>query len=75
MAVFQNKPTIFLATSLGPGGANSVLQAAIASAPFFGAEIKGSFSLPSFFDNFDLEKQLISNDDFQQKLLSVMQGL
>jgi NAD(P)H-dependent FMN reductase len=75
VAVFQDKSAVFLATSLGPGGANSVLQTAIASAPFFGADIKGSFSLPSFYENFDLEKQLISNVELQEQLANVMKSL
>lgn len=34
--VFQDKPTVFLATSPGPGGAGSVLASAKGSARFFG---------------------------------------
>ena len=54
-SVFQNKPVVYLATSPGPGGAQTVLAAAVASAPYFGAEVKASVSVPSFYDNFDFE--------------------
>ena len=62
MKVFQNKPMLLLATSPGPGGASSVLAAAKGSAPFFAADVKGDFSLPSFYDNFDLEAQTLKDE-------------
>ena len=54
--VYQNKPTVFLSTSPGPGGASSVLAAAVASAPFSGSDVKASISVPMFYENFDTEK-------------------
>jgi len=51
--VFQDKPMMIMSTSPGPGGAASVLKTAKESAPFFGADIKASFSVASFFDVFD----------------------
>ncbi len=48
--VFQNKPVVMLVTSPGPGGAGRVL-AATTSAPYFDADLKGSLSIPSFYDN------------------------
>lgn len=75
MKVFQNKPVIMLATSPGPGGASSVLGAAQGSAPYFAAEVKGALSLPSFYDNFDLEKGTVSNQEFNQKLLDIVETL
>ena len=53
--VYDNKKVILLATSPGPGGAKSVLATAMTSMPFFGANIIGSLSIPSFGENFDLE--------------------
>ncbi len=53
--VFQNKPVVYLATSPGPGGAQSVLAAATGSAQFFGADVKASLSVPNFYENFDAE--------------------
>ncbi len=51
--VYQNKPTVFLATSPGAGGASSVLTGAKGSAPFFGADLQDAVSVPSFYDVFD----------------------
>ena len=71
--VFQNKPVVFLSTSPGPGGAASVLAAATGSAPFFGAELKGSLSVPSFQDNFDAGR--ITNDELNTQLKSIVNNM
>ncbi|EGU47221.1 hypothetical protein VII00023_13387 [Vibrio ichthyoenteri ATCC 700023] len=66
--VFQNKPAIYLSTSPGPGGAQNVLAQATASAAYFGAEVKGSLSIPSFYDCFDLASGQFSQDEWAQKV-------
>ncbi len=68
MKLFQNTPMILLATSPGPGGAQTVLGAATASAPYFAADVKASLSIPSFFDNFDMETGKLSNEELKQSL-------
>jgi len=73
--VFQNKPMIMLSTSPGPGGAASVLATAVNSAPFFDGEVKASLSVPSFFDNFDIEQGHISNDEINEQLLTTVNRL
>jgi chromate reductase len=59
--IFQNKPMMHLATSPGPGGAARVLAAANNSAPHFAGDVKASLSVPSFYDNFDLESKSLTN--------------
>tara|TARA_R110002073_G_scaffold74100_10_gene181381 strand:- start:32738 stop:33301 length:564 start_codon:yes stop_codon:yes gene_type:complete len=66
--VYQNKPTVMLATSPGGRGASSVLAAAVASAPHFGNELRASLSVPSFFQNFDAEKGELSNPEIDAAL-------
>ncbi|WP_423839700.1 NAD(P)H-dependent oxidoreductase [Vibrio mytili] len=66
--VFQNKPVVYLATSPGPGGAQSVLAAATGSAHFFGAEVKASLSVPNFYDNFDLETGESKNEEVNEQV-------
>ncbi|OUL58816.1 NADPH-dependent FMN reductase [Pseudoalteromonas ulvae] len=66
--VFQSKAMVLLATSPGPGGAKSVLAAATGSAPFFAADVKASVSVPSFYDNFDMDTQRIANADILAQL-------
>ena len=51
--VFNGKPLFALATSPGPRGGQSVLEAALDRAPRDGAEILESFSLPEFNKNFE----------------------
>jgi chromate reductase len=68
--VFQNKPVIMLATSPGPGGAATVLAAAKGSAPYFGADLKGAISVPSFYDNFDVENGRLTNKELVDNILS-----
>ncbi|XAG72343.1 NAD(P)H-dependent oxidoreductase [bacterium 19MO04SH03] len=66
--LFKGKPAVYLATSPGPGGAQSVLVAAVASAPFFGGNVKGSLSVPSFYDNFDLAAGEVTNSEIAEKI-------
>ncbi|HCM47076.1 MAG TPA: NADPH-dependent FMN reductase [Colwellia sp.] len=73
--LFQNKPMVLLATSPGPGGANTVLSAATVSAPYFAGDVKASISVPSFFDNFDSEKQEITNPAILDELQSALAQL
>jgi len=74
-AVYQGKPAVFLATSPGKSGASSVLDLALQSAPFFRAEVKGSLSVPNFYDNFDLEAGVMKNKDLEQKLIMEMKRI
>lgn len=68
MKVFQGKPMVLLATSPGAGGAASVLSIAKTSAPFFDGQVKADISLPSFYDNFDGEMNVITNEEIKLKL-------
>nr|WP_315165849.1 NAD(P)H-dependent oxidoreductase [uncultured Flavobacterium sp.] len=66
--VFQDKPMFLMATSPGARGGASVLEIAKNAFPRYGAIIKATFSLPSFNDNFDVEKGRISNPDLDKQL-------
>ncbi|TMX30871.1 NADPH-dependent FMN reductase [Vibrio sp. Hep-1b-8] len=74
-SVFQNKPVVYLATSPGPGGAQTVLAAVTASAPYFGADVKASVSVPSFYDNFDFETAAITNQDIADEIKAAVAKL
>ncbi|MCK5355352.1 MAG: NAD(P)H-dependent oxidoreductase [Methyloprofundus sp.] len=73
--IFQNKPVVLLSTSPGAGGAANVLAAAVNSAPYFNGALKASLSIPSFYQNFDVEKGAITNDEIQTKLLAAVRAL
>ncbi|MDN3673945.1 NAD(P)H-dependent oxidoreductase [Flavobacterium branchiarum] len=66
--VFQYKPVLLMATSPGARGGASVLEIAQKAFPRYGAEIKASFSLPSFNANFDEVKGEISNNELKEQL-------
>jgi len=73
--VFQNKPMVFLSTSPGPGGAGSVLAAATSSAPFFDGDVKATFSIPKFYENFDMESGVVKNNELNSQLVSAVRSL
>ncbi len=72
MKLFQNKPMILLASSPGPGGASTVLNAATTSAPYFAGNVKASISIPSFFENFDVDNQILKNPELLQELKNAL---
>jgi chromate reductase, NAD(P)H dehydrogenase (quinone) len=68
---FQNKPMLLLSTSPGPRGGATVLDIAKNRFPFQGGNVVGSFTLPSFNDNFEDEKGII-NEDFKASLQQII---
>jgi len=73
--VYQGKPSVLLATSPGPGGAQSVLALAEGSAGFFAMDVKAKLSIPSFYDNFDTEKGELKNPELKEKLKVALASL
>lgn len=61
MNVFEQKPMLLMSTSLGERGGASVMGLAASTFPWFGANIVAKYSLPSFTQNFDVEKGAITN--------------
>ena len=71
---FQQKPMLLLATSPGARGGSSVLDIATKRFPFQGAEVKGSFSLPTFYENFDVVNGII-NPELKNQLLEIVNSI
>jgi len=71
---FQQKPMLLLATSPGARGGATVLEIASKRFPFQGADIKGSFSLPSFYENFDTVNGII-NPELKKQLLDIVNSI
>jgi NAD(P)H-dependent FMN reductase len=71
---FQEKLTLLLSTSPGPRGGSSVLEIAKNRFPFQGAVVKGSFSLPSFYENFDAVNGII-NDAYKNQLMGIVNSI
>lgn len=72
--VFQDKPMLLMATSPGARGGATVLEIAKNAFPRYGADLKATFSLPSFKDNFDIEKGQISNPELDNELKEIIGG-
>ncbi|MBA4319560.1 MAG: NADPH-dependent FMN reductase [Flavobacterium sp.] len=70
--VFQQKSMLLMATSDGKRGGATVLEIANNAFPRYGADIKATFSLPSFYDNFDVEKGKISNEELDNQLKEIV---
>ncbi|WP_296148847.1 NAD(P)H-dependent oxidoreductase [uncultured Flavobacterium sp.] len=70
--VFQNKPTLLMATSPGARGGKSVLEIAQTNLPRYGAAINAVFSLPSFNENFDVENGKISSEEYDNQLKEII---
>ena len=74
MNVFQDKPMFLLATSPGPRGGSTVLEIAKNRFPFQGGIVKGSYSLPSFGENFDAEKG-ITNEELKNEFVKIVNSI
>lgn len=73
--IFQKKPVILLSTSPGDRGGASVLEIAVNSVPRFAADVRGSMSLPAFYDNFDQESGQVINPNLDNQLRTLMAEL
>ena len=72
--VYQDKPTVMLATSPGPGGAARVLASAVAAAPTFGNDLRAHLSIPGFYGNFDMENGTLTDPDLDGRLRAALAG-
>jgi NAD(P)H-dependent FMN reductase len=71
---FQQKPMLLLATSPGARGGATVLDIASKRFPFQGADVKGTFYLPTFFENFDAVHGII-NPELKNQLLEIVNSI
>jgi NAD(P)H-dependent FMN reductase len=70
--VWGGVPMLLLSTSPGKRGGQSAMEAAKISLPYYGGNIRASFSLPSFNDNFDVEEMKISNKEMDAALREIV---
>ncbi|MES2544788.1 MAG: NAD(P)H-dependent oxidoreductase [Bacteroidota bacterium] len=73
--VFQQKQMLLMATSPGARGGMSVLEIAKNNLPRYGADIKASFSLPSFNENFNENNNKILNLELDNQLKEIVKQL
>jgi NAD(P)H-dependent FMN reductase len=68
----EGKKLLIASTSPGERGAKTALEYAKMSMPRFGGEVVESFSFPSFQENFDTAKGVISNPTLQLGMAQVV---
>jgi len=68
----EGKKVLLSSTSPGARGAKTALEYAKMSLPRFGADVVESFSFPSFQENFDVEKGIVTNATLQMGLDEVI---
>ncbi len=73
--VFQEKDMLLMATSPGGRGGASVLEIAKNSFPRYGANILATFSLPRFYENFDVESNSISNSELNNEIIQIIEKI
>lgn len=61
--VFQNKPMLLMSTSPGGFGGGNVMNTAKTFFPQFGADIRATYSLPKFYENFDTFSESLTNEE------------
>lgn len=67
MNVWSGKPMLLLSTSPGGRGGASVMEAAKATFPRMGADLRFTFILPTFYENFTTETG-ITNSELESAL-------
>jgi len=70
--VYDNKPLLLMSTSPGKHGGKNALEAAKISLAWYGGNIRATFSLPSFTENFDEVTNTISNKEFDAALKQII---
>ncbi|MEM6492949.1 MAG: NAD(P)H-dependent oxidoreductase [Pseudomonadota bacterium] len=73
--VWQGKPMVLLSTSPGARGGQGVMDIASKAAPFFGGEVLGTLSIPSFFENFDSASGKLTNASLDAELRELVAKL
>jgi NAD(P)H-dependent FMN reductase len=75
MKIYQGKPVVLLATSPGARGGLGVMTAALGSFPYFGADVRGSLTVPRFYQSFDAQAGALRDDELDARLREALAGL
>lgn len=68
MKVYQDRPTLLLATSMGGRGGQGVMAAAQGGLPHFGANITSSFKFGPFSEHFDTDTNRLKTPELALEL-------
>ena len=53
----------------------NIKATAVQSAPFFNGIVKASLSIPSFYDNFDSDKQVLKHEELNEQFVDAISHL
>jgi NAD(P)H-dependent FMN reductase len=68
MKIFQDRPVLLMATSMGGRGGQNVLAAAMDGFPHFGANVTSSFSFGPFSEHFDTHTDRLKTPELALEL-------
>lgn len=68
MKVFQDRPTLLMATSMGGRGGQGVMAAAQGGLPHFGADITSTFNFGPFSEHFDAQTNRLTTPELALEL-------
>lgn len=68
MKIFQDKPVLALATSVGKRGGQNVHRLFMEAAPFFGAQVISHFNFGPFAEHFDTETDSFKTPELAEEL-------
>lgn len=75
MKVYQDKPMLVLATSVGKGGGQHVFRGAVQGLPFFGGTVVASFNFGPFDAHFDRETSVLTTPELAAALKEAVDAL
>ena len=73
--VYSDKRMLLLSTSPGGRGGKSVMELALAQLPRFGGEVRASVSVPSFEENFDSARGVLTNTELVRDIRCAIEEL
>lgn len=79
MQIYQDKPVLMMATSIGLRGGQNVLKIATEAAPFFGGRVTSTFNFGPFAEHFDDETESLKTPELaaalKQAVATFFEGL
>jgi chromate reductase len=73
--VYQGRRVAMFSTSPGARGGRGVLEHATLVAPFSGADVVGSLSIPRFAENFDRDAGELTDPDLRSRFAEILTAL
>ncbi|MEL6203537.1 MAG: NADPH-dependent FMN reductase, partial [Pseudomonadota bacterium] len=72
--IYQDKPLLLMATSVGARGGQNALKIASEAAPFFGGKLAGTFNFGPFSEHFDVETGTLKTPDLADDMRAALKA-